>query len=72
MYLSRPPISPNVTKQLATKPTVKLHRGKGNVTTVMAADEALRHPVTQAFQSRWQNQQSVASPVSVKKTTNEG
>jgi hypothetical protein len=60
VYLSRPPISPKVSAdgQLTSKPTVKLHRGVGNVTTVMAVDNALRHPVTQRFQKRWQNEQS--------------
>lgn len=73
MYLSRPPISPNVHTQLDSKPTVKLHRGKGNVTTaaVLDADE-VRHPVTQQWVARYQNQQSTASKVPVKDTTNGG
>lgn len=72
MYLSRPPITPKHPDQLDNKPSVKLHRGKGNVTTAMVADESVRHPVTQQWQARYQNQQSVASPVPVKKTTSEG
>jgi hypothetical protein len=73
MYLSRPPISPNTTKQLATKPTVKLHRGKGNATTVMVLDaDEVRHPTTQQWQKRYQNQQSTATAVPIKKTTSEG
>lgn len=73
MYLSRPPISPSNDKQLAKQPSVKLHRGKGNVTTVMALDpDEIRHPVTQQWQKRYQNQQSSASPVPVTKTTNKG
>lgn len=72
MYLSRPKITPDHDSQLARTSSVKLHRGKGNVTTVMAADESVRHPVTQQWQKRYQNQQSVASPVPVKKTTSEG
>lgn len=72
MYISRPPISPNSTPQLAKSPTVKLHRGKGNETTVMVADDSVRHPVTQQWTKRYQNQQSVADKVPVKKTTDEG
>ena len=68
MYLSRPPISPAKDKQLAKKPSVKLHRGKGNETTVMVLDaDETRHPVSQQWLSRYQNQQSAASPVPVKK-----
>lgn len=62
MYISRPSISPNVTKQLAKKPSVPIHRGSGNSTTVMVADDALRHPVTQKFQARWQNKQTPQGP----------
>lgn len=61
MYLSRPPISPGSDKQLAKKPSVALHQGGGNVTTVMVLDEdQVRHPVTKKFTSRYQNQQSSA------------
>lgn len=67
MYISRPPITPNKAQQLADKPTVKLHRGKGNETTAVVLDNATRHPVTQQWLSRYQNQQSNASPVPVKK-----
>lgn len=72
MYLSRPPISPKHPSQLDVKPSVKLTRGKADSTTVMAADESVRHPVTQQWVKRYQNQQSTASAVPVKKTTNEG
>lgn len=73
MYISRPPITPKHPAQLDNTPSVKLHRGAGNQTTVMALDaDEIRHPVTQQWQKRYQNQQSSASPVPVKKTTNEG
>lgn len=72
MYLSRPPISPVNDKQLAKKPSVKLHRGAGNETTVMVKDNSVRHPVTQQWTKRYQNQQSVASPVPETKTTSGG
>jgi len=59
MYLSRPPITPKHPDQLDNKPSVKLHRGPGNVTTVMVRDpDQVRHPVTRKFTSRWQNEQS--------------
>lgn len=59
MYLSRPPITPKHPDQLDSKPSVKLHRGAGNQTTVMVRDpDQVRHPVTQKFQKRWQNEQS--------------
>ena len=47
---------------------MKLHRGKGNVTTMMVkdVDNATRHPITQQFLSRYENQQSVAKPLPVK------
>lgn len=42
-----------------------LHQGGGNVTTVMVLDEdEVRHPVTQRFQARYQNQQSSAPAAS--------
>lgn len=67
MYLLRPPISPGFTKQLAKKPSVPLHQGAGNVTTIMDRDEdQTRHPVTRQFLSRYQNQQSTADKVIVK------
>lgn len=59
MYLSRPPISPKHPSQLDDKPSVKLHRGKGNETTVMVLDaDEIRHPATQRWQKKWQNEQS--------------
>lgn len=68
MYLSRPPISPGSDQQLAKKPSVKLHRGAGNVTTVQARDpDQVRHPVSKQFLSRYQNQQSTASDAPVTK-----
>lgn len=72
MYISRPPISPNKAQQLQPKNTVPIHRGKGNKTTDMVkdVDNAIRHPITQQFLSRFQNQQSVAAPLPVK--TNNG
>lgn len=73
MYISRPPVSPAHPDQLAKKPSVKLHRGKGNETTVMVLDaDEVRHPVTKQWQSRYQNQQSSAGKVPVKDTTKEG
>lgn len=72
MYLSRPPISPSADKQLAKKPSVKLHRGAGNVTTAMALDpDEVRHPVSQQWLSRYQNQQSSAGAVPVNKAKGE-
>lgn len=63
MYLARPPISPDPHKQLATKPSVPLHRGAGNVTTTQARDpDQIRHPVTRKFLSKWQNEQSSSGP----------
>jgi hypothetical protein len=50
VYLSRPPITP---PNSAKAPSVPLHQGKGNKTTVQVADNALRHPVTQRFQKRF-------------------
>lgn len=52
MYISKPKISPTNDKQLASKPSVPLHRGKGNDTTVSVADESVRHPVTQRYVAR--------------------
>jgi hypothetical protein len=49
-YLTRPPISPSSPYK---KPSVPLHQGKGNQTTVSVADNALRHPTTQRFQKRY-------------------
>lgn len=63
MYISRPPITPKHPDQLDSKPSVKLHRGRGNVTTVVARDpDQVRHPVTKKFTSRWQNEQSSEFP----------
>lgn len=73
MYLSRPPISPGSDKQLAKKPSVALHQGAGNKTTVMVLDaDEIRHPVTQQWQKRYQNQQSTATAVPVKDSTSAG
>jgi hypothetical protein len=60
VYLARPPITPKHPDQLDDKPSVKLHRGAGNVTTVMVRDDdqIRRHPVTGKFTSKWQNEQS--------------
>lgn len=73
MYLSRPPISPKHPDQLDNKPSVKLHRGKGNETTVMVRDpDEVRHPVTQQWQKRFQNQQSSAPDAPVANATSSG
>lgn len=73
MYLARPPISPNKHPQLDQKPTVKLHRGAGNKTTVMVRDpDQVRHPVSKKFLSRFQNQQSSAPAAPVTDTTKGG
>lgn len=73
MYLSRPPISPGSDQQLAKKPSVKLHRGPGNVTTAMVLDpDEVRHPVSQQWVKRFQNQQSSGADAPESKTTNGG
>lgn len=73
MYLSRPKITPCNDQQLAKKPSVTLHRGAGNQTTLMVLDEdQTRHPVTKQFLSRFQNQQSDGSYPPIEKTTNGG
>jgi len=59
MYLARPKITPDHPAQLAKTPSVPLHRGPGNVTTVMARDpDQVKHPVTKKFLARYQNSQS--------------
>lgn len=73
MYLSRPPITPKHPSQLDNSPSVKLHRGSGNMVTVVARDpDETRHPVTQQWLKRYQNQQSDASAVPVKNSTEAG
>ena len=74
MYISRPPISPKNPAQLGDTPSVKLHRGKGNVTTVMVRDDdqVKRHPVTGKFTSKWQNEQSSTFPDQDEKVADKG
>ena len=77
MYLSRPPISPGMTEQLTTNKTqsggASIHRGKGNVTTVMVKDpDEVRHPTTQRWQKKWQNEQSSDTPVNAELTVDAG
>lgn len=69
MYLSRPKISPNLHGQLDMKPSVKLHRGSGDKTTVMARDpDQVRHPVSKKFLARYQNsQQATDEPTTRRK-----
>lgn len=72
MYLLRPPISPKSPAQLADKPSVKLHRGPGNVTTVMVKDDSVRHPVTQQWTKRYQNNQTTTESAPTKNSTEAG
>jgi ribosome biogenesis GTPase A len=69
--LSRPPIAP---KDPSNSPSVKLHRGKGNETTMMVKDrdDSTRHPVTKQWLSRFQNQQSDAPATPVADSTEKG
>ena len=72
MYLSKPPITVSDSKQLAKKPSVELHRGKGNTTTVMVRDDSTRHPVTQQWLSRYQNKQTVTEAAPTSEVTKGG
>lgn len=73
MYLLRPPISPKSPAQLADKPSVKLHRGPGNVTTVVARDpDEVRHPVSQQWVKRYQNNQTTTESAPTKNSTETG